>query len=77
MRKLLPVYITLLLFIFIIAQNVSAENIHFNDYVYTLKSTDISKHSEVIKNEYFTQNESKDFWTTSIDIYYYPEKKNP
>ena len=77
MRKLLPVYITLLLFIFIIAQNVSAENIHFNDYVYTLKSTDISKHSEVIKNEYFTQNESKDFWTTSIDIYYYPEEKNP
>ena len=77
MRKILPFYFTLLLFVFLIAQNVKAENVHFNDFIYTLKSTDLSKRSEVIKNEYFTRDECKDFWTSSIDILYYPEQNNP
>ena len=77
MRKLLPLLFSLLLFIPLIVQNVSAENVHFNDFIYTLKSTDLSKRSEVIKNEYFTANESKNFWTSSIDILYYPEQNNP
>lgn len=77
MRKLLPIYLLVSLIVFLIAQNVNAENIHFNDFIYTLKSTDISKHAEVIKNEYFKQNENKDFWTSSIDIFYYPEQNNP
>ncbi len=77
MRKLLPLYLSILLTGFLIAQNVNAENVHFNDFIYTLKSTDLSNSPKIIKNEYFTKNENKDFWTSSIDILYYPEKNNP
>ena len=35
MRKLLPLYLSILLTGFLIAQNVNAENVHFNDFIYT------------------------------------------
>lgn len=77
MRKLLPVYLILIAIICIITQKVRAENVHFNNFIYTLKSIDMTDKQNVIKNEYFTNREDKSFWKSSIEIYYYPEINNP
>ena len=63
--------------ILVIAQRVKAENVHFNNFVYTLKSGDISNRKNVVKNDYYRRDENKDYWTSAIQISYYPEISNP
>ena len=62
--------------ILVIAQRVKAENVHFNNFVYTLKSGDISNRKNVVKNDYYRRDENKDYWTSAIQISYYPEISN-
>ena len=77
MRKLIPIYFILILMILVIAQRVKAENVHFNNFVYTLKSGDISNRKNVVKNDYYRRDKNKDYWTSAIQISYYPEISNP
>lgn len=77
MRKFFPLYLILIFMVFLIAQKVKAENVHFNNYIYILKSGDISKTNKVVKNEYYRRDENKDYWTSSILISYYPEVSSP
>ncbi len=77
MRKLIPIYLVLILMAFVIVQKVKAENVHFNNFIYTLKSGDISNRKSVVKNEYYRRDENKDYWTSAIQISYYPEITNP
>jgi hypothetical protein len=55
--------------------SVFAENIHFNDLIYKLKSADNSK--ETVENEYYIDAENDDVWTSKVEITYYPEISNP
>lgn len=71
------VYIILLLAYLVCVQSAKAENIHFNNDVYVLKSSQISTENKGYENEYFQNNETKDSWTKMIGIYYLPEKKDP
>lgn len=77
MKKLIPVYLILILLFFVIAQKVKAENLHFNNFVYILKSGDITNRKTVVKNEYYKRDENKNYWTSSIEISYFPEISNP
>lgn len=77
MRKFLLFYLILFFMFGILHQSVNAENIHFNDSVYNLKYTDTAKEKTMVENEYFKANENKDYWTSMVGIYYYPEVSNP
>ena len=68
----------LLLFLFVIlGLNLSAlaENIHFNDLIYKLKTVD--KNGTKLENDYYIDGENDDFWTSKVEITYLPEVSNP
>ena len=54
-----------------------AEDIHFDNEVYTLKYSAIAPKTNGYGNEYFKKNENVSNWTKMIGIYYYPEENNP
>lgn len=54
-----------------------AEDIHFDNEVYTLKYSAIAPKTNGYGNEYFKKNENVANWTKMIGIYYYPEENNP
>jgi len=62
---------------FIIMQSAKAENIHFCDDIYKLKTMENVEKSGIIKNEYYKNSESRTNWTSFIEITYYPEINNP
>ena len=68
----------LLLFLFVILGlnlSVFAENIHFNDSIYKLKTVD--NDNSKIENEYYIDGENDESWTSRVDITYLPELSNP
>lgn len=76
MNDIFKIFIVLLFCAYSILP-AKAENIHFDNKIYDLKYSDISKLNNCIENEYFLSGESKDLWTSLIGIYYYPDVKNP
>lgn len=56
---------------------VKAEDIHFNNNVFTLKYSSMSAGNKGYENEYFLKGENKKNYTKMIGIYYYPEISNP
>lgn len=58
-------------------QTVRAEDIHFNNNVFTLKYSAMSAGNKGYENEYFLKGENKNNHTKMIGIYYYPEISNP
>ncbi len=77
MKKYWQFYILFLVLVLIISQSVKAENIHFNDDIYKLKTTDTATKTNVIENNYYKDKENADFWTSKISILYYPDINNP
>ena len=70
---ILTVFISLILMI----EPVKAEEIHFNNDVYTLKYSAIAPNTEGYGNEYFLKNENVAHWTKMIGVYYYPNESDP
>ena len=60
---------------FMMSLSVYAENIHFNDLIYKLKSVDNDKSK--IENEYYIDGENDNLWSSKVEITYYPELSNP
>ena len=56
---------------------VFAEDIHFDNEVYTLKYSALAPKTNGYGNEYFKKSENVSNWTKMIGIYYYPEENNP
>ena len=54
-----------------------AEELHFNNEVYTLKYSAIAPKTGGYGNEYFKKYENISSWTKMIGIYYYPEESSP
>ena len=77
MKKYLLNYLILFACCFILLQSVNAENIHFNNDIYDLQYSNTTPKTKVTENEYFKPKENKDYWTSLIGIYYYPEVSNP
>lgn len=77
MKKYWQFYVLFLMLVLILSQSVRAENIHFNDDIYKLKTADTTLKSNVIENKYYKDKEDQNFWTSRITITYYPEVNNP
>lgn len=76
--KMNTIIFTILLFAFIFfAQTARAENIHFNNDIYELKSGYYSDTTKGYTNEYFVESDTSAHWEKKIGIYYYPEVKDP
>ena len=71
------VYILLLFAYIFFVQAAKAEDIHFNNDVYTLKLSRMSAENNGYENEYFTGADTPQNWIKMIGIYYYPEVSNP
>ena len=54
---------------------VMAENIHFDEGIYKLKSVD--NDNSKIENEYYKDGENEDSWTSKVEIIYHPDVSNP
>ena len=54
-----------------------AEDIHFDNEVYTLKYSSLAPNTNGYGNEYFKKYENVSNWTKMIGIYYYPDENNP
>ena len=54
-----------------------AEEIHFENEVYTLKYSAIAPQTEGYGNEYFRKNENVGNWSKMVGVYYYPNENNP
>ncbi len=76
MKTNVLVYIILLFAYLFFVQMAKAENIHFNNDVYTLKLSKYSDISKGYENEYFPNNDKKSDWVKMIGIYYYPNIKD-
>ena len=72
-KAILTVFISLILMI----EPVNAEEIHFNNDVYTLKYSAIAPNTQGYGNEYFLKNENVANWTKMIGVYYYPNESDP
>lgn len=70
---ILTVFVSLILMI----EPVNAEEIHFNNDVYTLKYSAIAPQTEGYGNEYFLKNENVAKWSKMIGVYYYPNESDP
>jgi len=77
MKKIISIFLILTSVCIVIVQKVHAESVHFNNFVYSLKSGDISNKKTFISNEYYRNGENSDYWTSSIKILHYPEVTNP
>lgn len=63
--------------IFTLLQSVRAEEIHFNNNVFTLKYSALSSVTNGYENEYFLKNENRSNWSKMVGIYYYPAVSDP
>ena len=70
-------YSILLCILIWFANNVQAENIHFNNDVYQLNTSRYSAINKGYENEYIPQDNEKNIREKMIGIYYYPEIKDP
>lgn len=70
---ILTVFVSLILMI----EPVNAEEIHFNNDVYTLKYSALAPNTQGYGNEYFLKNENVAKWTKMIGVYYYPNESDP
>ena len=75
--NIFTILVFFLFFYFFINVPVKAENINFNNDVYSLKTVNFSEINKGYENEYFAENEDKNNWTKMIGIYHYPEIKKP
>ena len=71
------IYIILLFTYIFFVQVAKAENIHFNNDIYVLKTSYFADLNKGYTNEYFLQNDPTNDWGKMIGIYYYPEVKDP
>ena len=71
------IYIILLIAYLFFVQAAKAEDIHFNNEIYSLKLSRISAEANGYENEYFPAAETPQNWTKMIGIYYYPDVSNP
>ena len=76
MKTNVLVYVVLLFTYLFLVQAAKAENIHFNNDVYILKSSSYSDINKGYENEYFPNNDKKSDWVKMIGIYYYPNVKD-
>ena len=67
----------ILLTLFAVQISSLAENIHFDNEVYTLKYSSLAPTTNGYGNEYFKKYENVSNWTKMIGIYYYPNENNP
>ena len=70
-------YVVLLVIYLSVAQIARAENIIFNNENYILKHSKFSEINKGYENEYFLEKSQKNNRTKFIEVYYYPEIKNP
>lgn len=63
--------------VFAFIQTAKAEEIHFNNDIFTLKYSTLSQLNKGYENEYYLKNENKNNWTKMVGIYYYPGISNP
>ena len=63
--------------LFLSTTNCLAEDIHFDNEVYSLKYSALAPFTKGYGNEYFKKYENVSNWTKMIGIYYYPEENNP
>lgn len=73
MKRIIFVLLAILLF----QISSFAEEIHFNNNVYTLKYSALAPQTGGYGNEYFLKNEDVGKWTKMIGVYYYPKESNP
>lgn len=66
-----------ILALFIGTNAVLAEDIHFDNEVYTLKYSALAPQTSGYGNEYFKKYENVSNWTKMVGIYYYPNEKDP
>ena len=71
------VFVLLLSLYMFVAQITRAENIHFNNNIYILKTSNFSEINKGYENYYFLEEETGDNWSRTIEIFDYPEIKNP
>lgn len=71
------VYILLLIAYLFFVQSAKAEDIHFNNDVFTLKVSRMSPVNKGYENEYYLNAETSKNWNKMIGIYYYPEISAP
>ena len=67
----------ILLTLFTVQISSLAEDIHFDNEVYTLKYSSLAPTTNGYGNEYFKKYENVSNWTKMIGIYYYPNEKDP
>ena len=67
----------ILLTLFAVQISSLAEDIHFDNEVYTLKYSSLAPTTNGYGNEYFKKYENVSNWTKMIGIYYYPNEKDP
>ncbi len=78
MLKIILIGFCFLIFTAIALTNyTNAEEIHFNNNIYTLKYSTFSVINKGYENEYFLNNQNKTNWIKMIGIYYYPDESNP
>ncbi len=63
--------------LFISQMSCFAEDIHFDNEVYTLKYSALAPKTNGYGNEYFKKYENVSNWSKMIGIYYYPDEKDP
>ena len=68
---------SILLMLFISQMSCFAEDIHFDNEVYTLKYSALAPKTNGYGNEYFKKYENVSNWSKMIGIYYYPDEKDP
>ena len=77
MRKLWLFYIVLLGVFFLIGQSVTAENIQFNNDIYKLQVSQRVEDKKLVENEYYKDDESKEYWMSMFGVYHYLDISNP
>lgn len=77
MKTNIFVFILLLSVYILAAQFSKAENIHFNNDIFILKNSKFSRINKGYENYYFPEKESGSNWTKIVEIFNYPEIKNP
>lgn len=70
-------FLTVFISLMFLVEPVKAEEIHFNNDIYTLKYSGLAPQTEGYGNEYFLKNEDVGNWTKMIGVYYYPKESNP
>jgi len=77
MKTNIFIYLFLLIAYLFFAQDAKAENIHFNNDIYILKTSIYSSENKGFENEYYLGGNNNPNWGKKIGIYYYSEIKDP